>query len=168
MLNIFPVETDKHIEITKQLYVEYADYLFEVISPHSLPLAERISQETLDDANTLPGVYAEPKSCILLAEYQHAIAGCIAVSEITEGMCELKRIYIKPQFRRKGIGKKLKAEIIEKAIELDYKRMRLHTSGIFAGAKELYKSCGFKDDGPIEGSPIKSSVHMILELECTS
>jgi ribosomal protein S18 acetylase RimI-like enzyme len=163
MLKIFPVETDEHLEIAKQLFVEYADYLKEVFSEY-LALAQRISQETLDEADSLPGEYVLPKGCVLLAEYQGEIAGCIAVSEMAEGVCELKRIYVKPEFRRLGIGKKLLGDIIEKAIELDYKRMRLHTTGLFAGAKELYKSFGFKDDGHIEGSPIKSSVHMKLDL----
>ena len=121
-------------------------------------------QEALGEANNLPGEYAVPKGCILLAEYQSAITGCIAVSEIGEDLCELKRFYVKPHLRRRGIGKKLVGAIIEKAIELGYQRMRLHTTGLFAGAKELYTSFGFKEDGHIEGSPIKSSMHMELKL----
>ena len=165
MLKIYIAETDKDIEAVKQLFTLYVEYLFEVFNPYSLSLAQRVCQETQDEGNALPGEYAEPKGCILLAEYNDVIAGCVTVSEMAGDTCELKRIYVKPQFRRRGIGKKLMGDIIEKAIELGYKRMRLHTTGLFAGAKELYTSFGFKEDGHIEGSPIKSSVHMELELE---
>ncbi len=164
MLKIFPVETRQEFDIVKLLIVEYADYLYEVLSPYSVPLAQRVSQETLDEADGLPGEYVGPKGCILLAEFDGSVAGCIAVSEMGGDTCELKRIYVKPEFRRQGIGKMLANRIIEKATELNYKQMRLHTTGAFTGAKELYRSFGFKDDGHIEGSPIKSSVHMKLEL----
>ena len=75
-------------------------------------------------------------------------------------MCELKRIYVRPQFRRMGIGRQLANAIIEKAAELKYKQMRLGTNEVFTGAKELYLSLGFKETGHIEGSPLKSSVYM--------
>ena len=77
---------------------------------------------------------------------------------------KLKRIYIKPQFRRIGIGKRLADAVIEKAVQLKYKQMRLDTSEFFIGAKELYASLGFKETGHIEGSPLKNSVHMELKL----
>ena len=164
MLKKFPVETNEDLEAVKQLFTVYTDYLFEVLSPHSLSLAQRIRQKVLDEANDLPGEYAAPKGYILLAEYKDETAGCIAISEITTGLCELKRIYIKPQFRRMGIAKKLSDAIIEKAGQLEYKRMRLHTNELFAGAKELYTLLGFEEIGHIEGSPLKASVHMELEL----
>ena len=86
------------------------------------------------------------------------------MSEIAEGLCELKRIYVKPQFRRMGIGNRLADAIIKKAILLNYKRMRLGTNTLFIGAKELYISLGFKETGHIEGSPLKDSVNMELKL----
>jgi ribosomal protein S18 acetylase RimI-like enzyme len=164
MLKITPAKTDEDIEIAKQLLKVYADYLFEVLNPHSLSLAQRIRQKVLDEANDLPGEYVLPRGFILLAEYQGVIAGCIAISEIAAGLCELKRIYIKPQFRRMGIGKRLTDAVIEKAVQLKYKRMRLHTSEFFIGAKKLYLSLGFKETGHIEGSPLKNSVNMELKL----
>ena len=165
MLKIYPVEADEDLEIVRGLFVEYADCIFELVRPHSLSLAKRLSEKALKEANCLPGEYTKPKGSILLAEYEGAIAGCIAVSEIAEGVCEFKRIYVKPQFRRMGIGKKLSDEIIEKARHLQYKRMRLHTNDeLFIGAKELYTSIGFKETGHIERSPLKNSVHMELKL----
>ncbi|HEG43999.1 MAG TPA: N-acetyltransferase [Phycisphaerales bacterium] len=165
MLKIYPVETDEDLEVVKELFVEYADCIFELVRPYSLSLAKRLSEKALREANGLPGEYAKPKGCILLAEYKGAIAGCIAVSEIAEGVCEFKRIYVKPKFRRMGIGKKLSDEIIKKATHLQYKRMHLHTNeDLFIGAKELYTSLGFKETGHIEGSPLKNSVYMELEL----
>jgi ribosomal protein S18 acetylase RimI-like enzyme len=165
MLKIYPAETEEDLEAVKQLFTVDADYIFELFNPHSASLAERLSQKILDEADNLPGEYAAPKGCILLAEDKDEIAGCIAISEITAGLCELKRIYVKPQFRRIGIGKRLADAVIEKAVQLKYKRMRLDTNnGLLIGAKELYISLGFKETGHIEGSPLKSSVHMELKL----
>jgi len=116
MLKIFPAQTDEDIEAVKQLFTVYVDYLFEVLNPHSSSLAQRIRQKVLDEADNLPGEYVLPKGCILLAEYQGVITGCVAASEIVEDLCELKRLYVKPQFRRMGIGKKLADAVIEKAV----------------------------------------------------
>ena len=164
MLKIHPAETEEDFEAVKQLFTALANYIFETLSPHSLSLAQRIRQKVQDEANDLPGEYVIPKGCILLAKYKGVIAGCVAVSEIAEELCELKRMYVKPQFRRIGIGKRLADAVIEKAVQLKYKRMRLSTSEFFIGAKELYVSLGFKETGHIEGSPLKNSVYMELKL----
>ena len=165
MLEIYPAETDEDLEAVKQFFTVYTDYIFELLNPHSVSLAERLSQKTLDEADNLPGEYVLPKGCILLAEYQGVIAGCVAVSEIAGDLCELKRLYVKPQFRRMGIGKKLAEAVIEKAVQLKYKRMRLDTNNeLLIGAKKLYISLGFKETRHIEGSPLESSVHMELNL----
>ncbi len=63
-----------------------------------------------------------------------------------------------------GIGKNLADAIIEKAVQLKYKRMRLGTNELFIGAKELYASLGFNETGHIKGSPLKNSIHMELKL----
>ncbi len=165
MLKVYPAQTDKDIKAIKQLFIVYADYIFELFKPHSVSLAERLSQKILDEADNLPGEYAAPKGCILLAEYKDEIAGGIAISEITDGQCELKRIYVTPHLRQMGIGKRLADAVIKKATQLNYERMRLDTNNdLFLGAKELYASLGFKETGHIEGSPLKSSVHMELKL----
>ncbi len=165
MLEIFAAKTDEDIEIAKQLFTVYADYIFELLNPHSVSLAERLRRKALDEADNLPGEYVMPKGCILLAEYQGAIAGCVAVSEIAGDLCELKRLYVKPQCRRMGIGKRLADAVIKKAAQLNYERMRLDTNNdLLLGAKELYISLGFKETGHIEASPLKSSVHMELKL----
>ena len=165
MLKIYPVETVKDFEVIQQLFTEYADYIFELLSPYSLLLAERLRMKALNEANSLPGEYVLPKGCILLAEYKDEIAGCIAVSEIAGNICEMKRLYVKPQYRGMGIGRKLTEAIIKKAARLQYKRMRLNTNSLFVGAKPLYSSFGFVETGHIKGSPLKSSVHMELDLE---
>ncbi len=164
MLKIYLAETRKDIEAVKRLFTVYADYIFELLSPHSISLAECLRQKALDEAKNLPGKYTIPTGCILLAKYKDEIAGCVAVSEIARDLCELKRLYVKPNFRRIGIGKNLAKAIIEKAVQLKYKRMRLGTNEFFLGAKELYRSLGFKETGHIEGSPLKSSVYMELKL----
>ena len=164
-VKIFLVENNEDLEVVKQLFIVYANYIFELFSPHSLSLAQRLSKKALNEAKNLPGEYVLPKGCILLAECKEKIAGCIAVSEIAGNVCELKRLYVKPQYRLMGIGRKLVEEIIEKAAQLKYKRMRLDTNkDLFIGAEPLYSSLGFIETGHIKGSPLKGSVRMKLEL----
>lgn len=165
MLKIYQAETEKDLEVVKQLFTVYAGYLFEILSPYNLSFAQRLRKRVLNEANDLPGKYVLPKGCILVAEYKDEIVGCVAVCKIAGKICELKRLYVKPQFRQKGIGRRLAEDIIKKAAELKYKRMRLVTNKVlFIGAKPLYSSLGFVETGHIEGSPIHSSIHMELEL----
>ena len=165
MLKIYPAETEKDLEEVKQLFTVYSGYLFEILSPYSLPFAQGLRKKALNEANDLPGKYASPEGCILLAEYKNEIAGCVALCKTTGNACELKRLYVKPQFRQKGIGRRLAKTIIKKAVELKYKRMRLVTNKVlFIGAKPLYISLGFIETGHIEGSPVHNSIHMELEL----
>ena len=160
MIKIFPVATNEDIEIVKELFVEYADFLNEILGERKPSRADYYNQKILEEVNDLPDEYAAPKGCILLAEYKNEVAGCIAISEITAGLCELKRLYVKPQFRRMGIGKKLVNAVIKKAAELNYERICLIAGDLLPVAKELYISLGFE----VKGSAVKSSVHMELKL----
>jgi len=122
VLRICPAETDKFPATVKQLFTIYANDIFELFTPPSVSLAERLSQKKLDEADNLPGEYAAGRGCILLAEYDDEVAGCITMSEITSVLCELKRVYVKPQLRRMGIAKKL-ADAVSKLLRVKTRRI---------------------------------------------
>ena len=165
MLKIYPVETNKDIENARKLFEEYADFVKELMGKYSHSWADYHYHKILNEAQSIPEEYIHPKGCLLLAKYQDEITGCIAISEIETDLCELKRLYVKPQFRRMGIGRKLSEAIIKKAAQLKYKRIFLHTNvELFIDAKDLYLSLGFKETTHIDGSPFKGSVRMELEL----
>jgi len=112
----------------------------------------------------LPGSYAPPKGCILLAEYQHQPAGCVALRELDGGICQMKRLYVRPQLRNLGVGNKLVEGIIGKGQELGYHCMRLNTNRLLDSALKLYASLGFKEIEPFEQPLTKTSVFMELKL----
>jgi ribosomal protein S18 acetylase RimI-like enzyme len=164
MLKIYPIETNKDIDIKKnrELFEEYADFLNELIGKHSQSWADHHDQKILKEAKELPGEYAAPKGCILFAKYKDEIAGCIAISEIETDLCELKRLYIRPDFRRKGIGTKLCKTLIEQAKSSAYTCLQLHTA--IEPPKNLYKSLGFTEIAPTENIPLETVVFMELKL----
>jgi putative acetyltransferase len=101
------------------LFLEYA---------HSLGFSLCFQDFDKELAN-LPGDYAPPNGRLLLAEYEGQLAGCVAVHKLEDGICEMKRLYVRPQFRRLKVGRALAESIIAEArsIGIGYPRMRLDT-----------------------------------------
>jgi putative acetyltransferase len=95
---------------------------------------------------SLPGRYAPPSGRLLLAGCDGNPAGCVALWQIGEGVCEMKRLFVRPAFRGRGFGKALAQAILEEARRIGYKRMRLHT--VQEPAKSLYRSLGFREIPP--------------------
>jgi epoxyqueuosine reductase len=110
----------------------------------------------------LPGRYAPPSGRMLLARYNGAFVGCVALRQIGEEICEMKRLFVQPAFRGKGVGKTLAQAIIEEGRRIGYKRMRLDT--VCDPARGLYRSLGFREIPPYQHVPIDGVVFMELEL----
>ena len=112
----------------------------------------------------MPGDYAEPEGLILIAESEDKTAGCVALRKIDRETCEMKRLYVKPEFRGKKIGLLLAEKIIEEAKKIGYKKMRLDTTPQMKKAIQLYKSLGFKEIKPYRFNPIEGAIYMEKEL----
>jgi putative acetyltransferase len=113
---------------------------------------------------TLPGRYGPPEGCLLLALAGAKVAGCVALRKIGEDTCEMKRLYVRPAFRRKGIGRILARAVIDAAGDRGYERMRLDTLSSMKQAIALYESLGFGRIKPYYHNPSGCAVFMELGL----
>lgn len=121
-------------------------------------------QNFQSEISRLPGDYAAPEGCLLLALADHAPIGCIALRKWSRNICEMKRLYVKGKFRGYGVGRSLAETLIEKAGRLGYRRMRLDTVPAMRAARALYQSLGFKEIDAYRFNPIEGARYMELDL----
>jgi ribosomal protein S18 acetylase RimI-like enzyme len=92
-------------------------------------------------------------------------AGCVALHKIDGSICEMKRLYVRPQFRGKGVGKILAERVIAEAREIGYTKLRLDTvEPVMRTAVAMYRNLGFRDITPYRENPIEGALYMELQL----
>ncbi len=154
MIELIQVESTEHLDCIRELFKEYEKSL-----GFNLDF-----QNFEKELAKLPGEYAVPDGCLLLAFYGKSIAGCAGLRKLGQGICEMKRMYVRPNFRGKGIGRAMSVRIIEIARAIGYKHMRLDTIDTMRTAISLYKSLGFKKIKPYRYNPVNGASYMELLL----
>lgn len=155
MIEIFQAETAEMIEEARKLFREYEVWL-------GLKLC---FQNFDEEVAALPGKYALPEGRLFLAFSDQSLAGCIALRKLEEGVCEMKRLFVKEDFRGIGLGKKLIEKLIEEARLVGYKKMRLDTyPPKMAKAVNIYHSHGFREISPYYHNPYGKTLFMELDL----
>jgi ribosomal protein S18 acetylase RimI-like enzyme len=128
-------------------------------------LAEDISFQNVDgELSTLPGKYARPGGVVLIAHDGAEAAGAVAYRMVEPGICEMKRLYVRPAFRGSGLGRDLATELIEDACVRGYRTMLLDTLASMGAARALYRDLGFVPVAPYYDNPLPGVAYMALEL----
>jgi putative acetyltransferase len=152
-LIIVPAGADDLLEL-KSLFSEYAS-----------SIGYDLSFQDFDrEVAALPGEYAPPNGCILIARKESEAVGCVAMRRISNEICEMKRLYVRPRFRGRGLGNSLALSVIREAKRRSYHKMRLDTLPSMIEALALYESLGFKQIAPYRHNPIQGAVFLELDL----
>ena len=155
MLQITKAHAGKELQNVRKLFEEYA-----------ASLGISLDFQGFDDELALlPGKYAPPEGCLLIALWNGQVAGCVALRKLAGGLCEMKRLYTRPPVRGLKIGRALAQAIIQQAREIGYARMRLDTLPSMAMARTMYASLGFREIEPYRYNPIEGTTFMELILE---
>ena len=113
----------------------------------------------------LPGGYAPPDGRLFLAEVDGRLAGCGALHKLDGDICEMKRLYVRPEFRGRGIGRVLADKILAEARSIGYARIRLDTvAPRMKEAVEMYRRLGFREIAPDCANPLEGVLYMELQL----
>lgn len=113
----------------------------------------------------LPWEYRPPDGRLLLALVDAESAGCAALRPLAGGSCELKRLYVRPAFRRLGVGRTLTEAVLEAARAIGYRRVLLDTLPSMGRAQDLYRSLGFRERAPYRPNPVPGASFMELALD---
>lgn len=112
----------------------------------------------------LPGKYAPPGGALLIAVHENRTVGCVGLRALADGVCEMKRLFVRPETRGLGLGRKLATQIIDVARSLGYTLMRLDTLARLTKAVQLYKTLGFRTTAPYYSNPLPGVVYLELNL----
>ncbi len=157
-IQFIQAETPAQVEDARRLFIEYSERL-------GLDLCFQNFEKELSE---LPGSYAPPEGRLFLAVFDGKIAGCGGLRKIGDDdrTCEMKRLYVRPEFRGKGIGRMMASTLIEEARLVGYERMRLDTlPAQMNEAIKMYHAFGFREIEPYYHNPVKGAMFMELTLK---
>jgi putative acetyltransferase len=154
MLRLIPARSPEDLRQARRLFEEYA-----------LSLGIDLSfQGFAEELAGLPGGYAPPTGCLLLAIEDGEAQGCVGVRSLGGESCELKRLYVRPAHRGEGVGRALAEAAIAEARRSGYRRMLLDTLPGMDRAQALYRALGFGETAPYRENPVPGAAFFFLEL----
>ena len=154
-MQLILAESSEEIESARKLFAEYASWV-------EISLCfQNFDKEVAE----LPGAYAPPSGRLFLAANGQQVMGCVALRKIGDGVGEMKRLYVRPEFRGRGLGRTLTEKLIAEAKQIGYARLRLDTlPGKMDQAIAMYRSFGFQEISPYYKNPVADATFMELLL----
>ncbi len=155
VMDLLQAQSPDQLDLARELFREYSAWL-------QVDLCFQSFEKELAE---LPGSYAPPDGRLLLAYVDDRLAGCVALRKIAEGVCEMKRLFLRDEFRGKGLGRRLIEAIISEAKQIGYERIRLDTlPPKMNDAIALYRSYGFREIDAYYTNPVPGAIFMELDL----
>lgn len=154
MWEIVQAEDRKDCEAAKSLIVEYAASLGINLD----------FQHFHRELQYFPGQYVPPQGRVLLAKSENQVVGCVCLRHLADHVCEMKRLYVKPEYRGHAIGKQLTLAVIREAKTIGYHCMRLDTLSTMTAAMALYQALGFTGRAPYYDNPVEGALFFELKL----
>ena len=153
-MQILAAHAPEHLATVRALFTEYANSI-------EIDLCFQSFNRELAE---LPGRYAPPDGRLFLAMANDHPVGCVAFRKIDDGVCEMKRLYVRPAFRGQGLGRQLAEQTLVAGRQIGYVRMRLDTLSSMTPAIALYESLGFHRIPAYYDNPSGCAVFMELKL----
>jgi ribosomal protein S18 acetylase RimI-like enzyme len=154
--SILPLDAAKDLDEVRALMGEYAE---------TLDVQDRCFQNMDAELAGLPGAYTPPEGALLVArDVKGPVLGSISLRRLGDGVCEMKRLYVRPDAQRRGLGRALAEAIIEAARSTGYQTMRLDTLDSMAAAQALYRDLGFQVIDAYNANPTPGITYMELSL----
>jgi GNAT superfamily N-acetyltransferase len=154
-------DTPELLAATREVFREYAQSLD----------VDLCFQNFEQELASLPGDYAPPQGCLLLAFVDSALAGCGALRALTDAdyanACEMKRLFVRPAFRRFGLGRVIAQALLDEAQRAGYSEVLLDTLDDMEAARGLYASLGFEEIPPYYYNPIPGAHYLKATLGVT-
>lgn len=154
-MRIKHAQTPSELEHVRRLFREYEAFL-------DVDLCFQSFEEELAG---LPGKYAPPSGALLIGLTENRAIGCVGVRRLNDGVCEMKRLFVRPEARGTGVGRQLAKEIIAVARALGYELMRLDTLDRLTEAMRLYEALGFQRIQSYYANPLPGVVYWELQLK---
>ena len=171
-MKLYQLQTDKQKKHVQELFLEYYTWAFArnkeeyglVFDAGGPPAMVKRYMATLDE-------FLPPSGILLLAYVDEQPAGIACMKTLDNGIFEIKRMYVKPQYRGKGIGRALLQEQINRAKQQNASILRLDSSRFMTAAHNMYRSVGFREIEPYQGSEIPAEIQkywIFMELNLNS
>jgi GNAT superfamily N-acetyltransferase len=146
--------TDNEFRSARRLFEEYAESLG----------IDLCFQGFSSELEHLHEMYGPPRGCLLLAMEEGTPVACVGLRSLAADTCEMKRLYVQPVARGRGLGRMLAEAVIHKAKSLGYSKMVLDTLESMQAAQALYQSLGFRGTSAYYGNPLENVVYLELDL----